>query len=190
MCERENSWPYEDQNSDPLGRPTRSQSLNRLSYPSSHRYHYTILFWIAVLLAADRHEFRRSFQLQRHFHKPFCCKLFRTAVVTSWISYTIPKCDPLRRCFTAGKWWVAHGRHLVCEVFRDQDRVWGKKIPWRKELKVKSIYCVARSTCRGRIMVSHNESALSHVPEHGDNNFCAWQSDQVAVTLCKLYAST
>jgi hypothetical protein len=31
----ENSWPYRDSNSDPLVRPTRSQSLYRLRYPGS-----------------------------------------------------------------------------------------------------------------------------------------------------------
>jgi hypothetical protein len=34
----ENSWPYRDSNSDPLGRPARSQSLYRLRYPGSYSY--------------------------------------------------------------------------------------------------------------------------------------------------------
>jgi hypothetical protein len=33
---RENSLPYRNSNSEPLGRPARSQSLYRLRYPGSH----------------------------------------------------------------------------------------------------------------------------------------------------------
>jgi hypothetical protein len=36
-CERENSWPYWDSNSDPSA---RSQSLYQLSYPGSHKYNH------------------------------------------------------------------------------------------------------------------------------------------------------